>query len=213
MARGRRLFSKEKALYSDLCTLSISLHIHGRKFFNFRGNKTNPCEINRPVFSSVVAVEQPTPKHAFVIASWWLFSCHCHFHYHCRAMFDDAYLFVLVVAQVSFSLPLPGNVRWCLFTCPCRCPIVNKGLMASTLSRSEHKLWPCLGRWQALLRENKQGKPGKLQASKTNHEQYHHILLHLNIARILKIFNVFFSATISWPCWTSSLSNCYFLVV
>ena len=124
---------------------------------------------------------------------------------HCQLM--------IIFVPLPFSLPLPGNVRWCLFTCPCRCPIVNKGLMASTLSRSEHKLWPCLGRWQALLRENKQGKPGKLQATKTNHEQYHHILLHLNIVRILKIFNVFFSATISWPCWTSSLSNCYFLVV
>ena len=127
MARGRRLFSKEKALYSDLCTLSISLHIHGRKFFNFRGNKTNPCEINRPVFSSVVAVEQPTPKHARVPLSLpaddyfraiaifitiagqcsmmliylSLSLPKCHFHYHCQAMFDDAYLLVLVVAQLS----------------------------------------------------------------------------------------------------------------
>ena len=25
----------------------------------------------------------------------------CHFHYHCQAMFDDAYLLVLVVAQLS----------------------------------------------------------------------------------------------------------------
>ena len=105
MARGRRLFSKEKALYSDLCTLSISLHIHGRKFFNFRGNKTNPCEINRPVLSSVVAVEQPTPKHARVSLSLpaddYFRAIAIFITYHCQAMFDDAYLPVLVVAQLS----------------------------------------------------------------------------------------------------------------
>ena len=51
---------------------------------------------------------------------------------HCQLM--------IIFVPLPFSLPLPGNVRLCLFTCPCRCPIVNKRLMASTLSRSEHKL-------------------------------------------------------------------------
>ena len=111
------------------CTL-ISVHflfLYTFLFFNFRGNKINPCEINRPVLSSVVAVEQPTPKHARVplslpaddyfraiaISITIAGQCSmmliylslslpkCHFHYHCQAMFDDAYLLVLVVAQLS----------------------------------------------------------------------------------------------------------------